>query len=109
MENLVGRKDSQYFIDRLGNIIRLPQEKCSYIIDIGSVHYEIANYYYPELKYPDDYVMNLGWVLVGSSVYSVPYSLKVPSSRQVRTLKSLKMADRFFLMGERKLVKYSLN
>jgi hypothetical protein len=85
------RKATEFFIDRNGNVKRYKGKLSSEII---SMHYRIANELFPELKTPDDYVMELGWVMVGSSVYNCPVIHKKPTDKQVKTLEKLKLFDR---------------
>jgi len=53
------RKD-QYFIDIFGKAHNFKGS----LKDVVSIHYEIAKQLYPNVKNPDDFVMDsLGWVI----------------------------------------------
>ena len=50
-----------------------------------SVHYEIAKSLYPNLEYPDDYLYNLNWIIVGSYAHGLRIKNE-PSQAQINTL-----------------------
>lgn len=79
-------KKEQFFIDRNGKKITFNGNE----EEIISIHYAIAKQCFPDMEYPDDYVTKkLGWVLVGSSVYSCPVIYRKPTEKQIKTLKKL--------------------
>jgi len=58
------RKRKEYLIDKLGKIHRYENE---FDGDVNKcLHYEIAHRLFPDIEYPEDYVYNIGWVIVGS-------------------------------------------
>lgn len=85
------RRKEQYFIDRDG---RCHKFKGKGINDIVSVHYEIAKSLYPHLDSPDDALMKMGWVMIGSSVYNSPIIDKKPSQAQINKLHALGLYSR---------------
>lgn len=77
------RKQKEYWIDRSGKIHKFKGDLgCEY----ASLHSEIASRFYPESNRPTDILMNLGWIMVGSTVYSHPIIHKKPSQAQIDTL-----------------------
>lgn len=84
------RKKEQYWIDLYGKCHKFKGND----EDIVSIHYEIAKLIYPNSNTPDDILMNLGWVLVGSSVYSCPIIHKKPTQAQINRLDKLNLLDR---------------
>jgi hypothetical protein len=87
------RIDKQFFIDKKGIVHKY---KGSMYAEITSMHYHIAQKLFPKIVYPkspDDYVMSLGWILVGSSVYHCPIIHKKPTDLQIKTLKDLDLFD----------------
>lgn len=94
------RKKTQFFIDRNGKKKTFKGDLKKEVI---SMHYEIAKECFSKLEYPDDYVTKeLGWIMVGSSVFNCPVTYRKPSEKQVETLKKLKIFHRliFPYMGE---------
>jgi len=86
------RKKTQFFIDRNGKKVTFQGNIKEEII---SMHYEIAKKCFPNLEYPDDYITKeLGWIMVGSSVFNCPVTYKKPSEKQISTIKKLKLFDR---------------
>ena len=69
----------------------------NYDSEIGypSFHYEIACREFPNEKDPEDKLMDLGWIKVGSVVYHVPYSIKEPTQAQIDTLFDLKLLKNY--------------
>lgn len=95
------RLDKQYYIDRSGKIHKLDINNIDYKIDdIVSFHYEIAKQIYPDVKSPDDVLMNLGWVMVGSCVYSIPIIHKKPTQAQLNKLDKLGLYDRLCFLHD---------
>ncbi|MFD0762992.1 hypothetical protein ACFQZW_12950 [Lutibacter aestuarii] len=88
------RIDVQFFIDRRGNIHKY---KGCMFKEVVSMHYEIANNLFQNIKYPrkpDDVVMNLGWILIGSSVYGSAIIKKKPTQAQIKALTRIGLYDR---------------
>lgn len=83
-------KKNQYFIDTFGKCHKYKGNDK----DIVSIHYAIAKQIYPDAKNPDDVLMNLGWVMIGSSVYSTPIIHKKPTQDQINKLQDLGLLDR---------------
>lgn len=84
------RKKEQYWIDTVGKCHKFKGDDK----DVISIHYEIAKSIYPDSDKPDDVLMNLGWILVGSSVYSCPIIHKKPTQAQINKLYALDLYDR---------------
>lgn len=85
------------FIDRLGKIHQYDGDD-----DIVSHHYEIAHSLYPDKEYPEDYVRKtLGWITLGSCVYTQPTIYKSagkPSIRQLQTLGDLGLKEKLLVL-----------
>lgn len=86
IENNQKRKQREYWIDRRGKIHKFQGDMT---LNYTSIHYEIARRLYPESNRPTDILMELGWVLVGSTVYSHPIMNKPPSQSQINKLDKL--------------------
>lgn len=84
------RNQSKYWIDTTGKCHKFKGNSD----DIISIHYQIAKKIYPESDNPDDVLMNLGWVMVGSSCYHCPIIHKNPTQSQINTLNDLDLFDR---------------
>ena len=82
--NRENRKEEQFYIDRTGRTHKYKGNLKDG--DVVSYHYEIAHKLYPGLRNPDDKLMELGWVLVGSSVYTHPIIHIKPTQAQVNRL-----------------------
>lgn len=80
------RKQKEYWIDRSGTIHKFIGDLSK---EYASLHSEIATQLYPESNRPTDILMNLGWVMVGSTVYSHPIIHKKPSQSQINKLDEL--------------------
>ena len=96
------RKKEQYFIDRDGKCHKFKGDDS----DIISIHYEIAHSLYPDAKNPDNILMNLGWILVGSSVYSSPIIHKKPTQAQINKLYDLNLFDRLCFLHKNSYSNY---
>ena len=93
-EHNMERIDVQFWIDRQGIIHKYEGDMYK---EVTSFHYEIASNLFPDIKYPDspdDFLMKLGCVLVGSTVYSTPIIHKRPTRAQIKTLDELDLYDR---------------
>lgn len=85
------RLDEQYFIDREGKSHKFKGDLHGEYV---SIHYEIANALYPNVPDSDDYLMKLGWVMMGSSAYTQPVIHIKPSQAQINVLGELGKLER---------------
>jgi len=85
------RVEKQYYIDLKG---RIHKYKGDLSEDIISIHLLIADNLFPDVIDPDDYIMDLGWILIGSSVYNSPIIHKKPTQKQIDTLFDLGLLKR---------------
>lgn len=86
------RIKSEFFIDRNGKKIKF---KGNLEEEVISMHSRIASHCFPDLDRPQDYVLKtLGWVMVGSTVFSCPVTYRKPSEKQIEVLKKLKLFHR---------------
>lgn len=86
IETNTKRVKTQYFIDTYGKVQMYDGELNE---RITSIHYRIAVNLFPEIKDPDDYIMKIGWVMVGSTVYNTPICKKIPTQSQINKLDQL--------------------
>ena len=86
--------NTQYFIDPDGIVHKYKGNRDA--TEIISLHHEIADMLFGHLKINDcvTYMMDLGWILVGSSCYSCPIIHKYPSQAQINTLYDLNLYHR---------------
>lgn len=78
------RIDKQYFISPTGRVVKYKGDDSE---DFISLHYAIAEKVVGgDEKYPDDVLMERGWILVGSSVYHFPYCYIEPTQKQIDAL-----------------------
>lgn len=89
------RIDQEYWIDRQGKIHKYTGDLNA---DIISMHSEIAHRFYPESNRPKDILMNLGWVMIGSVVYTIPIIHKKPTQSQLNTLNDLGLYKRLHFL-----------
>jgi hypothetical protein len=91
IDDMMDRVLRQFFIDRDGVIQRYTGSLKDR--DVVSMHYRIAADLFPDITYPqspDDHVCKiLGWVLIGSTVYTTPICYKKPTAAQLKTLQDL--------------------
>jgi len=88
-----------FFIDRNG---KKHKYKGPWNEEIISMHERIARQIYPDKEYASDYVKKeLGWIMMGSTVYSVPIIYFKPSEKQIETLKKLGRFDRLCFYYEK--------
>ena len=80
--------DKQYYIDTFGN-----EHKYSGCVtdEIISIHFEIANSIYPNIDYPDDKLMELGWIKVGCSAHHTPIIDIEPTQAQINKMDKLNL------------------
>jgi hypothetical protein len=84
------RIDNQYFIDLRGKVHKYKGDMCE---EVCSMHYVIARDLYPKIDNAVDYLIDLGWVLVGSSCYHTPIIKKKPTQAQINTLDDLELLN----------------
>lgn len=80
------RKEKEYWIDTSGKIHKFKGDLTE---EYPSLHSAIASQFYPDSNKPTDILMNLGWVMIGSTVYSHPIIHKKPSQAQINKLYDL--------------------
>lgn len=102
-DNNSKRIKKEYFINPLGKVIKF---KGDLYEEYVSLHYEIAEECFPDMKNPEDYMMNTGWVLIGSSVYSHPIIHIEPTQAQLNTLDKLGLLDRLTILKGKYYEKY---
>lgn len=83
MANYNKRHERQYWIDPYGEIHKWngTEEEAK---DIISLHYEIAHQLYPEAKYPDDILYDLGWIAVSVTNFGTIIKQEL-TSEQIET------------------------
>lgn len=89
------RLENQYFIDSTGTEHKFLGDAENTV----SIHYEIARSIYPDDDRPDDKLMELGWILMGSSVYSSPIIHKEPTQAQIDTLHNKGLLKRLCILN----------
>lgn len=102
--------DSQFFIDPEGKV-------CKYIVgdddveEIISVHAAIAEQLFGHLNIddPETYMMDLGWILVGSCVYHQPIIHKYPTQAQINTLDALNLYNKLAFLHNNHYPNFVLN
>ena len=102
----IERIETQFFIDREGVVHKYTGRKD---VEIISIHYKIAEKLFPEISFPDspdDHVMDLGWVMCGSSVYECSIIHKKPSTAQLDKLKELGLYKRFCFLYKNEYPNY---
>ena len=80
------RIENQFLIDRRGNIKKYKDSPSSFII---SVHEEIAKALYPDKLFALDYLVESGWLVVGSKSRQLPYTNKEITRSQIDRLKAI--------------------
>lgn len=96
------RINSEYFINRSGEIIKYEGDLNRTL----SLHYEIGRSLFPEIKNPVNYLMNVGWVVIGHQHYNFPIIKKEPTEKQIETLKKLNLLDDLKISKGGKIIKY---
>jgi len=98
VEHNTERKKNQFFIDRHG---RKKTFKGDLKREIISMHNEIAYQYFPDINKPQDYILkDLGWIMVGSTVFNCPVTYRKPTEKQIETLKKIKKFHRLIFPYE---------
>ena len=81
------RIEKQYWINTRGRIIKYKGDDAW---DLPSLHYEIAIREFPKLEANNrgqtDYLLKLGWIMIGSTAYHKPIAHKLPTQKQLDTL-----------------------
>ncbi len=103
IEQNTKRAKTQYFIDRRGKVHKY---KGDMEREMVSVHYQIAHALYPDSERPVDILMNLGWIMVGSSCYHAPIIHKKPTQAQINKLDSLGLYLRLTFLHDGRYVNY---
>ena len=93
------RIEKQYFIDRKG-ICHKWKGTAKESKEYTSLHYGIAEQLFPDMDYPDDYLMKEGWVMMGSSCYTQPVMHCMPTQAQIDTLFDLGRLDRLGILHD---------
>lgn len=83
IKNNKERKTKEFWIDRSGNIHKFKGDLTQ---EYASLHSEIASKLHPDSNRPTDILMGLGWIMIGSTVYSHPICHKKPSQAQINQL-----------------------
>ena len=102
MKDRYNRKENQYYIDRRGKCHKYNKN----IEDIVSVHYQIASKLYPDARNPDDVLMKLGWVMIGSSCYIHPIIRRKPTQSQINTLDRIGEYEKLTFLHEGHYINY---
>lgn len=79
------RIKKQYFIDPLGKVHKYKGN----VQEVISYHYLIGKQIFPEQIFPDDKLMELGWIMAGSSCYHRPIIHRKPTQAQLNKLDEL--------------------
>jgi hypothetical protein len=90
------RLEKEFWIDRFGKVYKFKGELKDHIT---SFHAEIAYDLFPGLRDSKTYLMDLGWVMVGSVVYNCPIIHKKPTQSQINTLFDLGLYSRLCLLN----------
>lgn len=100
------RVKKEFFIDPEGKIHKY---KGDLSIEIVSIHSEIASVFYPESNRPTDVLLNIGWCMVGSTVYAVPIMNKKPTQQQINKLYELGLYKRLCVLFNNSYPNYDEN
>ena len=95
--------DKQFWIDTYGKIYKYTGDLSVYIV---SFHSEIANELFPDVPNPGRYIEKLGWILVGSTVYSSPIITKKPTQSQINVLDQLGLLNKLCILDNGYYVNY---
>lgn len=101
--------DTEFFIDPEGKIQRYTGDEN--VEELISVHAAIAEQLFGHLNIndPETYMMDLGWVLVGSCVYSHPIIHKYPTQAQINTLDALNLYHRLTFLHNNTYPNFVMN
>ncbi len=103
-EHHENRRKEQFWIDRNGKSYKY---KGKDVDEIASLHGVIATDLYPDSNRPTDILMNLGWVMVGSTVYSCPIIHKEPTQAQINALDKLGEFNRLCILENNSYPNYA--
>jgi len=103
IEENTKRRENEFFIDRRGKIHRYKGELNEEIL---SMHTEIARGLLPGNKRPQDVLMDLGWVMIGSVVYSHPIVHQPLSQSQINKLEELGKLKWLHALYQEHYIKY---
>lgn len=98
--------DKQFWVDTYGKIYKYTGDLS---INIVSFHSEIANELFPNIPNPSRYIENIGWILVGSTVYDCPIISKSPTQSQINTLDRLGLLDKLCILDNGYYINYINN
>ena len=90
------RVNKEYYIDNRGKVHKYNGDLNCEII---SFHRLISKNLFPDIEHADDYVRKIGYVLVGSNVYSCPICDRVPTQSQINRLDSLGLLKRLCVLN----------
>ncbi|MCK9447272.1 hypothetical protein M0Q50_10515 [bacterium] len=108
----MSRIDKEYWIDNFGKIHKYKPDSKLYYDNpekIISIHNVIAKQIYPDVKDPKKLLFDLGWIMIGSTVYGVPYMYKEPNQAQINTLDRLDLLDFLHISYNNFFLKYITN
>lgn len=97
------RIDKQYYIDRYGKVHKYKGDLSDEIV---SIHYRIAKSIYPDSDNPDDVLLGLGWIMVGSSCYHQPIIHRRATQSQINTLDKLDLYTQLTFLHEKHYINY---
>lgn len=80
------RVDNEYWIDTEGHIHKFNGDLSEEYV---SLHYVIVYNLFPNNPNPEKYVESIGWIKVGSTIYSGPITYVAPNESQINTLYDL--------------------
>ncbi len=99
LEYNLSRINTQFFISPDGKVHKWKgKRKWLYECEI-LFHDAIARQLLPNAQEPKDALMKMGYCLVGSTVYHLPYCCKEPTQAQINTLDRLNMLDLLQIMN----------
>jgi hypothetical protein len=108
MSDREDRVNEEYFIDTFGKDHKYKGTCDEELEDIISLHYEIALAMFPEMRNPDDYLMNLGWIQIGSNCYHNPIAHRYPTQAQINALDGMGDLNRLEILRDGYFIKYKL-
>ena len=98
--------DKQFWIDPYGKVHKYTGDLS---VDIISFHYEIAHNLFPDISNPCRYLENLGWILIGSTVYHSPIINKRPTQSQINSLDQLGLLNKLCILDNGYYINYIEN
>ncbi|MFW5847729.1 MAG: hypothetical protein ACOCVF_02305 [bacterium] len=106
IEYNLNKINKEFWIDRSGKIHKF---KGDITVDgYVSFHSEIASRLFPQSNRATDILFNLGWVMVGSTVYHIPIIHKKPTQSQINTLDKLGLFDELHILDNGYYVKLEM-